>query len=50
VWSRGLLNGWILLLADVGADRDNEVLVITGTGKAWIGGVQPESFSTPPSQ
>lgn len=49
-WSRGLLNAWNLLLADVGADRENEVLVITGTGEAWIGGVQSESFSVPPSQ
>jgi enoyl-CoA hydratase/carnithine racemase len=49
-WSRGLLNAWVLLLAEVGADRKNEVVVITGTGDAWIGGVQPESFSPPPSQ
>jgi enoyl-CoA hydratase/carnithine racemase len=48
-WSRGLLNAWNLLLADIGADRDNEVVVITGTGDAWIGGVQPESFNAPPS-
>ncbi|CAM3288723.1 enoyl-CoA hydratase/isomerase family protein [Occultella aeris] len=50
VWSRGLLNAWSLLLAEVGADRKNEVVVITGTGEAWIGGFQPESFSTPTSQ
>jgi enoyl-CoA hydratase/carnithine racemase len=49
-WSRGLLNAWVLLLAEVGADRRNEVVVITGTGDAWIGGVQPESFSSPASQ
>lgn len=49
-WSRGLLNAWVSLLADVGADRENEVVVITGTGNAWIDGVDPESFSTPVSR
>lgn len=49
-WSRGLLNAWNLLLGVVGADRDNEVVVITGTGDAWIGGVDAESFAQPLSQ
>jgi enoyl-CoA hydratase/carnithine racemase len=50
VWSRGLLNAWGLMLADVGTDRENEVVIITGTGDEWIGGTQPESFATHPSQ
>ncbi|WP_269459631.1 hypothetical protein [Allokutzneria albata] len=33
-WSRGLLNAWNLLLREVGADRDNEVIVITGAGES----------------
>jgi enoyl-CoA hydratase/carnithine racemase len=50
IWSRGLLNAWNLLLRDVGADRDNEVIVITGTGSAWIGGIDTRSFSVPVSR
>lgn len=46
-WSRGLLNAWHLLLREVGADRDNEVVVITGTGASWLAGVDAESFATP---
>ncbi|MFI7039549.1 enoyl-CoA hydratase/isomerase family protein [Microbispora rosea] len=38
VFSRGLLNAWGQVLRDVGGDRDNEVLIITGTGGQWIGG------------
>ncbi|MBO0853609.1 MAG: enoyl-CoA hydratase/isomerase family protein, partial [Nocardia sp.] len=30
--------------------RDNEVVVITGTGDAWLGGVDAESFGQPLSQ
>jgi enoyl-CoA hydratase/carnithine racemase len=50
LWSRGLLNAWNLLLGEVGADRANEVVVITGTGDAWIAGVEPASFATPAAQ
>jgi enoyl-CoA hydratase/carnithine racemase len=50
IFSRGLLNAWGQVLRDVGADRDNEVLIITGTGRQWIAGFDPRSFSEPPSQ
>jgi enoyl-CoA hydratase/carnithine racemase len=46
-WSRGLLNAWNLLLREVGADRDNEVVVITGTGESWLAGVEAASFAQP---
>jgi enoyl-CoA hydratase/carnithine racemase len=49
LWSRGLLNAWNLLLRDIAADRDSEVVIITGTGDRWIGGVDPASFAEPPS-
>ncbi len=49
-WSRGLLNAWNQMLRDVGADRGNEVIVFTGTGQHWIGGVQPGSFAQPMSR
>ncbi|MFJ9371018.1 enoyl-CoA hydratase/isomerase family protein [Nocardia sp. NPDC101769] len=50
IWSRGLLNAWNLLLGVIGADRGTEVVVFTGTGDAWIGGVEAESFAQPLSQ
>jgi enoyl-CoA hydratase/carnithine racemase len=49
-WSRGLLNAWNLLLREVGADRDNEVVIITGTGESWLAGVEPTSFAEPVSR
>jgi enoyl-CoA hydratase/carnithine racemase len=49
-WSRGLLNGWNQLLREVGADRDNEVVVITGTGESWLAGVEAASFAQPMSE
>jgi hypothetical protein len=49
-WSRGLLNAWNLLLAQVGADRDNEVVIISGTGDSWLAGVDELSFGQPVSQ
>jgi enoyl-CoA hydratase/carnithine racemase len=49
-WSRGLLNAWNLLLREVGADRDNEVVIITGTGESWLAGVEASSFAQPMSQ
>jgi enoyl-CoA hydratase/carnithine racemase len=48
-WSRGLLNAWNLLLRDIAADRDTEVVIITGTGDRWIGGIDQASFAEPPS-
>lgn len=50
VWSRGLLNAWNLLLAEAGADRDNELIVITGTGDSWLAGAEARSFAEPVSQ
>jgi enoyl-CoA hydratase/carnithine racemase len=49
-WSRGLLNAWNLLLREVGADRDNEVVIITGTGESWLAGVEAGSFAEPMSR
>lgn len=49
-WSRGLLNAWNLLLAEVGADRDNEIVIIAGTGDSWLAGADPRSFAEPVSQ
>ncbi|MGD0699737.1 MAG: enoyl-CoA hydratase/isomerase family protein [Trebonia sp.] len=46
-WSRGLLNAWNLLLREVGADRENEVVIITGTGESWLAGVEAGSFAAP---
>jgi enoyl-CoA hydratase/carnithine racemase len=50
LWSRGLLNAWNLLLAEAGADRDNELIVITGTGDSWLAGVEASSFTQPVSE
>jgi enoyl-CoA hydratase/carnithine racemase len=49
LWSRGLLNAWNLLLADAGADRDNELIIITGTGDSWLAGAEAASFAQPVS-
>jgi enoyl-CoA hydratase/carnithine racemase len=49
LWSRGLLNAWNLLLAEAGADRDNEVILITGTGDFWLAGAEAGSFAQPVS-
>ena len=49
-WSRGLLNAWNLLLAEAGADRDNELVIITGTGDPWLAGADPRSFAEPVPQ
>jgi enoyl-CoA hydratase/carnithine racemase len=49
LWSRGLLNAWNLLLADAGADRDNELIIITGTGDSWLAGADAGSFAQPVS-
>jgi enoyl-CoA hydratase/carnithine racemase len=50
LWSRGLLNAWNLLLAEAGADRDNELIVITGTGDHWLAGAEAGSFAQPVSE
>lgn len=50
VFSRGLLNAWSGVLSDIAGDRDNEVLIITGTGGHWIKGIDPRSFAQPLSQ
>lgn len=50
LWSRGLLNAWNLLLAEAGADRENELIVITGTGDHWLAGAEPASFARPVSE
>jgi enoyl-CoA hydratase/carnithine racemase len=50
LWSRGLLNAWNLLLAEVAADRDNEVIIITGTGDSWLAGLEAGSFAQPVSE
>ncbi|WP_327656748.1 enoyl-CoA hydratase/isomerase family protein [Streptomyces sp. NBC_00483] len=50
VFSRALLNAWGRVLSEAGADPDNEVLIITGTGRQWMAGVDPQSFAQPLSQ
>ncbi|WP_413753958.1 hypothetical protein NRF20_36485 [Streptomyces sp. R-74717] len=50
VFSRALLNAWGRVLAEAGADPDNEVLIIAGTGRRWIAGIDPKSFADPVSQ
>ncbi|MDG6109149.1 enoyl-CoA hydratase/isomerase family protein [Dactylosporangium aurantiacum] len=47
LWSRGLLNAWNLLLGEISADRDTELVIITGTGDAWLAGVDFASFAEP---
>jgi enoyl-CoA hydratase/carnithine racemase len=47
MWSRGLLNAWNLLLGEISADRDTEVVIITGTADAWLAGVDIASFAEP---
>jgi enoyl-CoA hydratase/carnithine racemase len=47
VFSLGLKNAWGQVLAQIGADPANEVLIVTGTGDRWIGGVHPQSFARP---
>jgi enoyl-CoA hydratase/carnithine racemase len=31
----------------VGADRDNELIIITGTGDSWLGDAEASSFAQP---
>jgi enoyl-CoA hydratase/carnithine racemase len=38
-------NAWVQALRDVGADPANEVVIFTGTGDRWIGGLDRASFA-----
>lgn len=44
VWSSGAHDelGW--LFTDIGADRENKVVIMTGTGDAWCTGIDAASF------
>src|SRR5437879_6295481 len=42
-----LLDAWARVWRDVGGDPDNEVVIITGTGDRWIGGVEQGAFALP---
>lgn len=42
VWTHPLHKGLGQILKFIGADRDNNVLIITGTGDDWIGPIDPE--------
>lgn len=46
MFSLGLKHALGRLWRDVAADPGNEVIIFTGTGESWIGGVDPESFAT----
>lgn len=47
VYSLAARNAWAQAIHEIGNDPANEVLILTGTGDAWIGGFDPESFATP---
>jgi enoyl-CoA hydratase/carnithine racemase len=47
IFSLGLKNAWGQLLAQLGTDPANEVLIVTGTGDRWIDGVHRPSFAEP---
>lgn len=38
-------DAWVQGLLEVSNDPENEVIIITGTGPAWTGSVDPESFA-----
>ncbi len=42
VWCHPLHKGLGAVLKFIGADRDNNVLIITGTGDDWLGQIDPE--------
>jgi enoyl-CoA hydratase/carnithine racemase len=44
VMSLGLHNAWSRVLRDVGSDPSNEVVILTGTGDAWMAGLDRASF------
>jgi hypothetical protein len=33
-------NAWVQALREAGADPDNEVIIFTGTGDRWLGGLR----------
>lgn len=47
VYSLGLHNAWGQAWQEVGNDPRNEVMIVTGTGNAWLAAVDPASFATP---
>ncbi|MGW0809995.1 enoyl-CoA hydratase/isomerase family protein [Nonomuraea sp. NPDC002799] len=47
VYSLGLHNAWGQAWQEVGNDPENEVLILSGTGDAWMAGVDPASFDRP---
>jgi enoyl-CoA hydratase/carnithine racemase len=47
VYSLGLHNAWGQAWQEVGNDFLNEVVILTGTGDAWLAGVDPASFAEP---
>ncbi|MEV1246180.1 enoyl-CoA hydratase/isomerase family protein [Nonomuraea sp. NPDC050022] len=50
VMSLALHHAWGEVLHEAGADLDNEVLILTGTGGAWTGGLDPALRERPPAQ
>lgn len=47
VFSHALHNAWSQLWQEAGNDPANEVLIITGTGSAWIAGIDPSVVQSP---
>jgi enoyl-CoA hydratase/carnithine racemase len=47
VFSHALHNAWGQLWQEAGNDPANEVLIITGTGDAWIAGIDPSVVDIP---
>lgn len=38
-------NAWVQALREVGADPENELIIFTGTGDSWLGGLDDASFA-----
>jgi enoyl-CoA hydratase/carnithine racemase len=50
-WSYELHRAWPQMFAAVGADRENELLIISGTGERWLAeGFNEESFGIGPEE
>jgi enoyl-CoA hydratase/carnithine racemase len=49
IWGGHIHEELPLLFQDVGNDRDNEAVILTGTGGAFIGGVEPSTWPDAPS-
>ncbi|MGI5228253.1 enoyl-CoA hydratase/isomerase family protein [Actinoallomurus sp. CA-142502] len=47
VYSLGLHNAWGQAWQEIGNDPRNEVVILTGTGNAWLAGIDPASFAQP---